>query len=110
MAGEFSTVHIVIDALDECSELGEMLQMLHDIQQLNMKNVHILVTSRQLPEIESSLSELTTDRLFLKGPGVDHDIMLYIVERLKSDQKLTKWPPGIQEEIRIMLGRGACGM
>jgi hypothetical protein len=59
--------------------------MIYDIQQLNIKNLHILVTSRQLPKIKSSLSELTTNRLFLKGLGVDYNILLYIVERLKSN-------------------------
>lgn len=110
MVGEFSTVYVVIDALDECSELEQMLQMLRDIRQRNMENLHILVTSRQLPEIENSLSELTTDGLCLHGPCVDQDILLYIVERLKNDSKLAKWPPEVREEIRITLSRGAHGM
>jgi hypothetical protein len=110
MVGEFSTVYIVIDALDECSELEKMLQMLRDIRQWNMENLHILVTSRELPEIENSFSKLTTDGLCLHGPCVDHDISQYIVERLKNDLKLAKWPPDVREEIRITLSCGARGM
>jgi hypothetical protein len=110
MVREFSTVYVVIDALDECSELQETLQMLREIWQWDIENLHILVTSRQLPEIENSLSELATDELCLHGPGIDQDILLYIVERLKNDQKLAKWPSDIREQIQRTLNHGARGM
>ena len=110
MVSEFSVVYIILDALDECSELDEMLQMLRDIHLWGAENLHILVTSRQLPEIENSLSEIVSDGLCLHGPCVDQDILLYIVERLKNDPKLAKWPPEVRDEIRITLSRGARGM
>lgn len=110
MVREFSTVYVVIDALDECSEQNDMLQMLRDIQQWRVENLHILVTSRQLPEIENYLSDLATDGLSLHGTDLDRDISLYIRERLKEDQTLARWPSEIQEQIWITLSQEARGM
>jgi hypothetical protein len=107
---EFKTVYVIIDALDECSELEEMLQMLHDIQQWNVESLHIIATSRQLSEVEKAISDIISDRLCLNGPAVNMDISVYISERLKSDQKLARWPAQVREAISTTLNRGAHGM
>jgi hypothetical protein len=107
---EFSIVYIIIDALDECPELDEALQMLLDFRQWNIKDLHVLVTSRHLLEIESYLSDLTTDQVCLNGRGVEQDISLYIEDTLKKDLKLAKWPLEVRNEISITLSDGANGM
>jgi hypothetical protein len=110
MLREFKTVYLVIDALDECSELEEMLQWLHDVQQWNIESLHIIFTSRQLSEIEKAVSDIISVRLCLDVPAVNNDISLYISERLKNDQKLAKRPAKVREAILTTLNRGALGM
>ena len=106
----FAVVYIVIDALDECVELGGLLQMLHEIQTWEIDHLHILVTSRDLAEIHSSLSSITTETISVQGSVINNDISLYVAERLKADQKLAKWPPDVRMMISRKLNDGARSM
>ena len=84
--------------------------MLQDIRRWNKDHLHIIVTSRDLADIEGSFSAVPTEALCLRGSAVNDDISLYITERLKNDRKLAKWPPEIGELIQRTLNCGACGM
>ena len=106
----FNKIYLVIDALDECTECEQALQLLKQIQNEGKSRLHIIVTSRQLPEIEDSLADLVTDRLCVHDSLINDDINLYITERLKNDRKLAKWPQDLQEAIWKTLTTKTCGM
>ena len=92
-AKRFSTVFVVVDALDECRDddgnadqydtRSILMQALSSLD----KGVHILVTSRNVPleQIESSPS-LSFKRM--KITAVDEDVRQYVGTRIEHDKNL----------------------
>lgn len=107
---EFNTVYLVIDALDECYDLDEMLEILTDMQSWDNNRLHIIVTSRLLPEIVDTLSTLTATDIPVGDSLMDADILLYIKYRLETDRSLAKWPLDTRHLIQETLYNGAGGM
>lgn len=110
MLPEFNTVYLVIDALDECADLAEVLSILDEMQTWAMEHLHIILTSRHLPEIEEVLSEFTTEVISIGESLINRDILLYIAYRLETDRSLAKWPSDIRLLIQSTLSQGADGM
>jgi hypothetical protein len=119
MAG-FSTVHVVIDALDECPALsGERRKLLHTIRRIATAapaNLHMLCTSRRELDIHGVLSPLLSaapwgDAIDLTAVQymVDHDIGLYIDSIFASDD-FESWPDHVKSEARKLLIERADGM
>ncbi|MCJ1248004.1 hypothetical protein MMC30_005219 [Trapelia coarctata] len=104
------SVYFVIDALDECKQTDELLQVLKQLHDWGLSNFHILVTSRQLWEIQQSLEGIVTTIIPVIEFAIEGDILLYISERLKNDQKFAKWPEEIRKMIWQTLSNGARGM
>jgi hypothetical protein len=113
MIQDFPHVYIVLDALDECSERTELTDILETMAEWQLKNLHILVTSRRERDIESSLVTFIDQRnvICLQSELVDRDIQKYVQKRL-SDKKLGKWgtDPTLRQEIEAALRNGAHGM
>ncbi|KAK4119292.1 ankyrin [Parathielavia appendiculata] len=119
MAG-FSSVHIVIDALDECLVLqGERRLLLDTVRRIVMAapaNLHVFLTSRKEVDIEAVLGPLLSppsNKLALDLSGateiVNRDIGLYIDSVLASPD-FEPWPDNIKTEARTMLIERADGM
>jgi hypothetical protein len=110
----FDQVHIVLDALDECAERTELLDVLETLAGWQQENLHILMTSRKERDIESSLEEYLgeTDVICLQSDVVDGDIQRYVQERLSHDKSLIKWNRvvSIRQEIETVLMSKARGM
>jgi hypothetical protein len=106
----FHNVYIVFDALDESSECEEILQLIRTIQNWDLARLHLLVTSRQLANIEESLLNLVTDQICLQDSRMNEDISLYLAETLQNDKTFTKWPPDIRWQIKNKLLEGEDGM
>ncbi|KUJ17322.1 uncharacterized protein LY89DRAFT_733179 [Mollisia scopiformis] len=106
----FHDVYLVFDALDESSNLGETLQFIHRLKSWNVPQLHILVTSRQLPEIADSIMTLTSDRICLHECNLNGDIHIYLADRLMHDQNFSKWPLDIRNQVMEKLVRGEAGM
>ena len=51
----FTHVYIIFDALDECAKRQDLMDMLETVAAWQHSNMHLLMTSRQEREIESSL-------------------------------------------------------
>lgn len=106
--------YIVLDALDECSDIVDLLVVIQKIVEANFSGLHLLCTSRWLTNIEETLQNLTTsDRMIqIRSKIVDIDISDYISSRLQTDPKLKRWRnrPDIQEEIRTAMSEKAHGM
>ena len=102
--------YLIIDALDECSQRGEMLKMLSDIYRQCSEEVNILVTSRKERDIELVLDGLASSSIDIKQTVVDADIRIYLKTCLVEDAKLKRWPSAVKEEMEDALVRGAHGM
>ncbi len=106
----FEETYIIIDALDESSECEELMKTLEEIIGWESTRLHILATSRQLPEIEETVKAYATDSVCLQDATISNDIIILIRERLNSDKKLQKWPAVVKLEIETTLSEKAHGM
>jgi hypothetical protein len=101
--------YLIMDALDECSEREELLDMINRIVHMS-SGTNLLVTSRKERDIEEGLTDTIELRIGLDGPRIDADIRLYVDKSLENDKSLRKWTPSIKQEIKDALIRGAHGM
>lgn len=109
----FMDVFILIDALDECKELAELLTNVEDMVKSKITSLYMLVTSRREKEIEDSMSTLLDDehKICIQSTLIKDDIRAYVRGRVCNDRKLKKWQkPGIQAEIEEVLVEKADGM
>ena len=114
MIDDAGDVYIIIDALDECSDVHKLLQIIGQIRAWQQPNLHILLTSRRHKETEDRLEILTQTegRVTIENALVDADISVYVRERLQNDTLLKRWRnnPYVREEIRYALTEKADGM
>lgn len=103
---EFNSVYLVIDALDECVDLKELLYQLEMIKKWKQETLHIIVTSRQEPNIEDKLSDLITDKVSLCEAMIKDDITLY----LNAELAKCKWPSGVRKSVKKSLSHRSEGM
>ncbi|KAH7324057.1 hypothetical protein BKA65DRAFT_598554 [Rhexocercosporidium sp. MPI-PUGE-AT-0058] len=106
----FHNIYIIFDALDESSDCEEILQFIHTMREWDLASLHILTTSRQLTEIEESLTNIVTDKICLQDAALNEDIVLYVVDKLQNDKRLSKWPPDIRLQIQTKLLEEEGGM
>ncbi|OWY44641.1 HET-like protein [Alternaria alternata] len=113
-AQEFTHVYVVLDALDECAQRSELMDMLEAVAEWQLDNLHLLMTSRKERDIERSLEEYIReeDAVCLQRDVVDQDIQRYIQQRLRVDKGLAKWNRDavVRQEIEAALMGGARGM
>jgi hypothetical protein len=107
---ELDHTYIILDALDECTERKQLLELIDEITQWNLQKLHVLVTSRRERDIEEGLKCLLEDQICIQSTLVNADIRLHIHEKIQCDRKLSKWSAQIQDEIEEALMRGANGM
>ncbi|KAI9871132.1 MAG: hypothetical protein M1830_003282, partial [Pleopsidium flavum] len=103
---------LILDALDECTQREELLDLTKEIHSLRLPNVNLLATSRRELDIEEVLSPLSTCMISIQSARLDRDIRLYIDNRLHSDNKLKRWSKhaDLMKEIETTLVDGADGM
>ncbi|KAI0420326.1 ankyrin repeat-containing domain protein [Xylaria grammica] len=117
----FSSVSLVIDALDECptvhEERSKLLSTLSRVSAKLPDNIHIFLTSRAERDIRvaidairspPSLSRTAID-LTVDQEGVNHDIGLYVDSRLGSSN-YSSWPDDVKTKVKDELIRRADGM
>ncbi|KAL7948261.1 ankyrin repeat-containing domain protein [Trichoderma barbatum] len=115
----FSTVHIIIDALDECPELGgrreDLMKTLRYILNAAPDNLHVLCTSRKEQDIDAELrghlSEATRIEfdLSIYQEAIKHDIGRYIDSTL-ADVYYRSWPDHIRKQVKETLIAKSDGM
>jgi hypothetical protein len=113
-AQEFTQVFVVIDALDECTQRSELMDMLETVDGWQLDNLHLLITSRKERDIERSLNGYVMEEnaICLQRDVVDPDIQRYVKKRLHDDKSLAKWNKDavVRQEIEAALMSGARGM
>ena len=91
---EFSEVFVALDALDESPRDGprqRVLDVFETIRNWKIPSLHIFITSRNEPDIESCLELPTSQQVVMANIGLDQDISNYIKSRLDTDRRLRKW-------------------
>lgn len=101
----FHHVYIVLDALDESPRLGargHVLDTIEVMQKWFLPGLHLLVTSRDEPDIRNSLDLSLNQEVKMRNAGIDKDISDFIAIQLHENRRLRKWLPysnKIQEKL-----------
>ncbi|KAH9969688.1 hypothetical protein BC827DRAFT_23481 [Russula dissimulans] len=100
--------YLIVDALDECPNNSGMptpreqvLDLVKDLVELCLPNLHICVTSRPEIDIRDTLEPLTSLRVSLHDQtGQREDIIEYVSSVVYSDTKMRRWR---EEDKRLVI-------
>lgn len=98
---------IVIDALDECKDIQNLLDALVVLSQARLR---LFATSRPLQLIKDQFVGLPSLSLEKMSAAVSADIQLHVIRELDSDRRLRIAPARLKEQIRYTLCENADGM
>ena len=113
-------IYLIFDALDECYNVSgiptprnRVLQLVKELSDLHILNLHICVTSRQEVDIRDVLEPLTDRRVSLHDQsGQKKDIEAYVRSIVYSNSEpiMRRWRKEDKELIIKMLSERAGGM
>ncbi|KAH7381631.1 ankyrin repeat-containing domain protein [Pyrenochaeta sp. MPI-SDFR-AT-0127] len=105
---KFSTVHIVIDALDECqNDDGTRSRLMNQLQALQLRNdLRIMVTSRHIPEIIEEFSE--AHRLEIRAS--DDDVRRFVAGQINHLPKCIQRDAALQQQVQEKVTQAVDGM
>jgi hypothetical protein len=85
LIGQFATVYICIDALDEC-EPEPRAQLLRFLKTVDSTSIRLFLTGRHSvePEVTSALSSLSPKTMSITA--AEEDIQMYLSQKLASDR------------------------
>jgi ankyrin repeat domain-containing protein 50 len=109
----YDELFVLLDALDECPEDGEVRQsMLEGLERIARQapNVRMFVTSREVTEVRESMQILGAEPVSIVGQLVDADIQRYLSTQLLSDRKLCKLDTKTRRLVEEVISRKADGM
>lgn len=101
---------IVVDALDECSQPEELVQLIEEIRSWRITKLKIIVVSREQFEGADILADLQPVHVPMRGDIANNDISMFVEGILGRDVKLRKWPLHVKEQIKSTLISKARGM
>jgi hypothetical protein len=92
-------IYIIVDAVDECPNLSgtpsareEVLEIIEELVDLRLLNVHLCVASRPEMDIRMVLEPLTSLKVSLHDEsGQKEDIIEYIKSIVRSDRNMRRW-------------------
>ena len=113
-----SPIYIIVDGLDECpnfpgrpSARGEVLELIEELVDLKLPNVHLCVASRPEMDIRVVLEPLTSLKVSLHDEsGQKEDMMEYIKSVVRSDRIMRRWKEEDKQLAIDMLSGKADGM
>ena len=111
-------VYMILDAVDECpnfpgrpSARGEVLELIGELVDLRLPNVHLCVASRPEMDIRVVLESLTSLKISLHDEsGQKEDIILYIKSVVRSDWNMRRWTEDDKQLVIDTLSDKADGM
>jgi hypothetical protein len=111
-------IYLVMDALDECpkntglpSSREQVLELVKDLVDLRLPNLHICVTSRPEIDIRARLEPLTSLRVSLHDQdGQKEDIVNYVSSVVYSDANMGRWREEDKRLVVEILSERANGM
>ena len=108
----FQEIYVIVDALDESptSEGREqVLDALADFRNWSLRHLHVLVTSRDEPDIREHLDPSPVEDVTMKNSGVEDDIGNFIAGHLTQSRALRKCF-SYHSRIKVALTVGAKGV
>jgi hypothetical protein len=106
----FQDVYLFIDALDECTNVEEVLELVKLINGWSIRSCHLLVTSRKELPIANSLRQAMPIEVDITSMPVNQDIEKYIDHMLFTATELKTWKPNAKELIKVTLMKKGKGM
>ena len=111
-------IYIIMDALDECpntfglpSPRELVLDLVKELVELSLPNLHLCVTSRPEIDIRTALEPLTSRQVSLHDQtGQKKDIVEYVRSVVRSDARIGKWRDDDQNLVIETLSDKADGM
>jgi predicted DNA-binding protein len=103
LLNEFQDVYLVMDALDECEQSEESLELVQELATAKDGILHLLVSSRQTQSFRSTIEPIATDVVSVNESIPAKDIQLHIREQLRKDPRMRKWPSHLQDQIEDTL-------
>jgi hypothetical protein len=111
-------IYIMVDALDECpnfpgrpSAREKVLDVIEELVDLNLRNVHLCVASRPEMDIRSVLGQLTNLKISLHDEiGQKEDMIKYIESVVRSDRSMRRWKDEDKQLVVDTLSSKAAGM
>jgi hypothetical protein len=111
-------IYLIIDGLDECPNLSgmptareEILNLIEELADLKLPNVHLCVASRPEIDIRMVLEPLTLLQISLHDEGGQkEDIIAYIKYVVRSDRTMRRWKAEDQNVVIDTLSQNADGM
>ena len=112
------TIYLIIDALDECPDTfgvqsvrEKVLDLIDELVNLNLPNVHTCVASRPEIDIRNALEPLKPLEISLHDQdGQKNDITEYIKSTIRSDRKMKNWREEDKQLVVDTLSDKADGM
>jgi hypothetical protein len=111
-------IYLVVDALDECPDVSgtpsareEVLELVEELADLKLSNVHLCVASRPEIDIRKSLEPLEPLQISLHDEsGQKDDIIEYIKSVVYSNKKMRSWRDEDKQLVIEVLSEKADGM
>ena len=111
-------VYIIVDALDECPDFSgtpssreKILEVIEELVELKLPNIHLCVASRPEIDIRMVLEPLTYLKVSLHDEiGQKEDIVRYIKSVIYSDRNMRKWKEEDKRLVVDVLSDKADGM
>jgi len=111
-------IYLIVDALDECPDSSglptpreQVLDLLKDLIELSLPNLHLCVTSRPEIDIRTALGPLTSRSVSLHNQsGQKKDIVDYVTSVVYSDAKMRRWQDEDKKLVVETLSERADGM
>ena len=98
----FRKTHLMIDALDECSEQEAMLDLISQILTADPHSgkTSVVIASRLERAIEIILQEIVTDSICIQSKVIEADIRVLVQNRLSHDPRMKRHSNSIKEELK----------
>ena len=106
----FEMTYVLIDGLEECLHMGEILKFIKTLHGWSKREYHLLVTSRKEQQIVESMVSAKPMEIDMSQMPVDVDIEKYIEFVLHSSPELERWGSDDKDLIRKVLLENANGM
>jgi hypothetical protein len=111
-------IYIIVDGLDECpnfpgrpSAREEVLDLIEELVDLNLPNIHLCVASRPEMDIRMVFEPLTSLKISLHDEsGQKEDINAYIKSVVRSDRRMRRWKEEDRQLVVDTLSEKADGM
>ena len=111
-------IYIIVDALDECPNLSgtpsareEVLELVGELVDLELPNVHLCVASRPEIDIRLILDPLAAFKISLhEESGQKEDIVKYIKSVVYSDRNMQRWNEDDRQLVVVTLSDKSDGM